>query len=167
MSRFRMILCGMPILLTLGAAAAPPHSAPVGPPGSYSATITGAVSKKLKGVAFFDPRQVTPEGADLKIDLGEEDREGISFTRPVKGLPAVGTHRIRSWEIEDVSDFSVEYYKYDGDNVTAYSSQSGALRITSSSAKEVRGTFTFRAVNSDDARVVNVQGEFVASLKSR
>jgi hypothetical protein len=106
--------------------------------GSFSATVSGAVSSSFTGAAFFSS---TPQGFTLLLTAASGPVAGIGVTRVSGGRPATGTHAIGSPSGSGQTWGS----GYVGSSSNSYVSSSGSLIITGSTTSELAGEVQFQA----------------------
>jgi hypothetical protein len=123
--------------------------------GSYTASVTGAVTRNIQGPAVFTSRP-----GDLgAVGLGTPGGNMILISRYGSGRPGTGTYAItdganNGWHASYHSDT----------HPAAFFSGEGQLKITSSTPTRVQGSFSFTAFQwADPAVQVTLTGTFNAS----
>lgn len=147
------------LALTAGCGSGGTDPGPGGVPGdgqgTFTASVSGAVTSAPRGAAAFG----TQGGTRFVLTLQTNTIESIQFVRAQAGLPAVGAYSI-------VAPSEATGPSITGGYATAanraYVVQSGALTITSASANRLRGSFQFTATAQGDPNPVTVSGTFDA-----
>jgi len=143
------------------------------PMGSFTATVSGALSARLNGSAIFQDVQVTGDSAAtlawISLAAGGDPEHRIQLSRQALGAPPAGTYRITDAgaQSESASDrspdeFSAMYERPSGEGAGSFNADSGTVVITSSTAARVSGRFTFSATSDDGGRTITVAGRFTA-----
>lgn len=132
--------------------------------GSFSATVTGAVSAQLKGPAAFGD-VMTADGISRYISLGDPDAEYEIVDFSTENPPKVSRAKIFTYADERGKDGYTASYIHS--ETLQFGGTDGTLDITKVTAKEVVGTFTFPAqtdsLDGDPPRKrVTVRGSFTA-----
>ncbi len=140
--------------------------------GSFTATVSGVVTASLSGNAVFGVGLRTGSDTGWSIWLLDgsifSDHDFISIDRIDRSsstAPGVGTFTING-SGAGPDDFAAEYddARAEGNDIfiTAYTSVSGSLTITSATADRVEGSFSFTGSGPGPGRTVTVQGSFSA-----
>jgi hypothetical protein len=151
-------------LLTLTAAGCGGDN-PVAPGlGSGSVTASGAVSASGSGLAVF--QSIASGSTSLfQIVIAPVTASATTWQLQIasySGRPVNGTYTLGPLSASSTNPTANFYYTNAG-NLQSFSSTSGQLVITRSSASEVRGTFTFTATDPvGGASTVTAQGSFTA-----
>jgi hypothetical protein len=152
-----------PLLAVLAMAGCDDDGTSPGVGGTFQATVTGEISAELAGAAAFGiyAREgfgvaMTPTDVTHLIGLGQhaEDR------------PPVGTYEITP--AEDAAEFFGVYLRETAQGLWAFTSVSGELEITRSTASRVEGTFQltargYRAGDTSYQGEVEISGSFSAT----
>ena len=132
--------------------------------GSGSVAVSGTVTTSGSGLAVFQSissgstslfqiviAPVTPTATTWELQIA-------SYT----GRPATGTYTLGPLSASSTTP-TANFFYTSGGNIQSFNSTSGQLVITSSSASEVRGTFTFTAADpAGGASSVTANGSFTA-----
>jgi hypothetical protein len=133
-------------------------------PGTFTATVSGALGASLTGPAAFGSGD---GGSGLAMGTADGKRS-IGFTRLVEGVPPTGTYTLGDDTESNTTKFIASYVVIDGGTGALFVSRdgSGTLKITASSSSHVAGTFTWTGYDSDqpDARTITVTGSFDAPV---
>ena len=127
---------------------------PLGSESSFlRAEVSGAVQAKYVGTGEFwtggdaDLGQPPTFGINSRLST-TGSAEVVSLWTQRQGRPSVGSYELRhpnpavaSWH-----SFAAVYHHRQGGSVESYVAESGTLRITSSSAERVEGTFQFTGI---------------------
>ena len=145
------------------------------PPGgtSYSASITGGVTRQLTGVAGFATDDEDPDFGFGMAMATTNSQEGIILWRETAGLLGVGQHTVaNSFEAESEDDVPanhlvVETYLNTGGEVPLYClATGGTVNVTSASGTRLRGNFQFTAacvdLATEEVKEITVNGNFDA-----
>ena len=133
--------------------------------GTASVTATGAVSASGIGLALF--QSVSSGGTSLfQVVISPLPQSGPDTWQlqiaNYSGRLAVGTHTLSPLSAGS-TDPTATFYHANSGVLNLFNSTSGQLVITSSSAWEVRGTFTFTATDAaGGTATVTVNGSFSA-----
>jgi hypothetical protein len=123
--------------------------------GSFTASVSGAVTRNIQGPAGFSSKP----GEVAGVVLGMPGVNMITITRYGSGRPATGTYPIT----DGGNNGFHATYSSDA-HPAAFFSGEGQLQITSSSATRVQGSFTFTAFQwADPAVQVTLTGTFNAA----
>jgi hypothetical protein len=141
---------------------------------SYTATVSGGVSRSLAGEAAF-----AVDNTDEDVGFGmamvhEDDENGIFLWRKAAGVLATGQHTVadQSGDVveEDIpaNHLVVDVFLTDASGASLFCvSTGGTFTVTSSTSTRVRGTFQFTAtctslLSEEDDRDVTLTGTFDA-----
>jgi hypothetical protein len=115
--------------------------------GSYELSITGAFSETARGTAWFGTDTDENEDPMFVVILGDETtRHVLLLGRAGEEQPAAGSYHIVA-PGPNQTDWTVLHVVADGEDLLGmFSSTSGTLTITESSAEQLRGTIAFSAV---------------------
>jgi len=131
--------------------------------GSGSVTASGAVTASGSGVALF--QSISSGGSSLfQIVIAPATPTATTWELQIAsytGRPATGTYTLGPLSASSTNP-TANFYYTSGGNLRSFNSTSGQLVITSSSASEVRGTFTFTATDLGGASSVTAHGSFTA-----
>lgn len=166
-ARARFTVAALTLLATTAACGGGSDSA-TGPkstqPGTFSASVSGALSATLTGPAAFGSGD---GGSGLAMGTADGKRS-IGFTRLVEGIPATGTYTLGDDSESNTTKFIASYVVIDGGTGALFVSRdgSGTLKITASSSSHVAGTFSWTGYDSSapDARTITVTGSFDAPV---
>jgi hypothetical protein len=131
--------------------------------GSGSVTASGAVSASGNGLAIF--QSLSSGGtslfqiviAPLTQNAGTWEVQIASYS----GRPEAGTYALAPLSASPTTPTANFYYNSAG-AIQLFSATTGELVITSSSATEVRGTFTFTATDAGSNNSITAHGSFQA-----
>jgi len=146
-SRRAALVLAMPALLSLAASACG-GDGPLAPTaGTGNLTASGAVSASGSGLALF--QSVSSGGTSLFQIVVVPVSQTVTATWQLQivnysGRLAVGTYQLSPLSVGS-PDPTANFYYTNAGAMTAFSSTSGELVITSSSSSSVRGTFAFTA----------------------
>jgi len=121
--------------------------------GTFEATVSGEVNVTLRGCAAFVSEFEFFQIGFIPTQSGAANGL-ITLARGESGLPGVGTYQIN----EDEADAFIGLFFQSAET---YTSESGTLKITSSSGANLQGSFNFTASNGINKRVT-VSGTFNA-----
>jgi len=134
---------------------------------TFTATVTGAVSRQFSGDATSMGRVADAWNAALQSPSGEGT---ILFGNDIAGRPTRGTYTIVDMEEHGGSPPAGQYtalVALAGGGLTTpvgFGSVNGTLIIEASSPTEVTGSFNFLAVDAaDSTRTVTVNGTFTTA----
>jgi hypothetical protein len=164
-SRRAALVLAISALLSLAASACG-GDGPLGPTaGTGTLTASGAVSTSGSGLALF--QSVSSGGTSLFQIVVVPVSQTVTASWQLQivnysGRLAVGTYQLSPLSVSS-PDPTANFYYTSAGTMTAFSSTSGELVITSSSSSSVRGTFTFTATNAaGSASSVTAHGSFNA-----
>jgi hypothetical protein len=127
-------------------------------PGTFSATVTGAVTASLEGGAAFASDPSGNPGFALVLTTLENNPDQIVASRIPMGRPAAG-----EYAIVELTNPGQDFWGWLGLDTTTFNTESGTLRITTSSAGEVAGELEFEGMSMNDSNAnVTVTVEFRA-----
>lgn len=138
---------------------------PLGPGvGSGSVTASGAVTASGSGLAIF--QSIASGGTSLfQIVVAPVSASATTWELQIanySGRPVTGTYNLAPLSASSTNP-TANFYFSSGGTIRSFNSTSGQLVITSSSASEVRGTFTFSATDpANGASTVTAHGSFAA-----
>jgi hypothetical protein len=105
--------------------------------GSFSVTVSGAVSSTFTGPAYFTS---TPQGFTVILTAAPGTVAGIGVTRVTGGRPATGTHTLGS----PTGSGQIWGSGFVGNTNNSFVSSSGSLVLTGSTAQELTGNVQFQ-----------------------
>jgi hypothetical protein len=124
--------------------------------GSYTATVTGAVSANYTGEMVHRPGGIT-EGYEYAVSMRIPDAPPpLGIFLFFSGRPRAGTYRVIPWRGDQPRSGEV-LASFNPQNFEGYLAGSGEVRITSS--RPLRGTFEFTASRAA-SESVRVSGSF-------
>ncbi len=134
-----------------------------GQTGSFTATVTGAVSASLQGTATFGASAAGQDSADgFGLVMGSSSVNPEIVFGSAQPRPGTGTQTVINF-VESGSATSGQVFATYTRGTVVYGSVSGTLRLTESSDSEVAGTFEFEAINLiNPTETVTVSGSFDA-----
>lgn len=132
--------------------------------GSGSVTASGAVTASGSGLAVF--QSISSGGTSLfQIVIAPVSASPTTWELQIAsytGRPATGTYTLGPLSASSTNP-TANFYYTSGGTIQSFNSTSGQLVITSSSASEVRGTFTFTATDpAGGTSSVTAHGSFTA-----
>lgn len=138
---------------------------------SFTASISGGSSASLKGLATFGTG-TDPQTGDQAFGLFLSDTTGgyVYIVREQAGVPPTGTYPLFD-ATGDATPGPSDYFALallgpSTSPTAAYTSRSGSFTITSSSANELKGTFTINgfggSLTAGDTATATITGSFDA-----
>jgi hypothetical protein len=127
--------------------------------GSFTAQVTGSITRTLSGTAVFGGDVLGVEGFVVSLEPVAGDAS-IGIVKTSSGRPAVGTYVIGEFESALYVEFIVDG---PGNQHTFYMSTTGQLQITTSTSTALAGTATFTAQNEFGPGQVQVAASFNAT----
>ncbi len=149
---------------------------PMGPgnQGSFSISISGAISKNITGFAWFWGGTVEGESGfvlwlstDDDMDMGNTG-ESLWFAREGTARPGTGSHIIGNYDESYEEGWNPQhFFAWYSDDTHYFWSNSGSMNVTTSSSNRFAGNFQFSAIgytsNDWENEVeVTISGEFDA-----
>lgn len=139
---------------------------PGGTVGSFSATVSGAVSASLSGSAAFGNSTVSGSQGFAIALVPASGTNTIIFGRVNAQAPGTGTYQIGDFATQSsvTGAMIAALIAGSGQSGQIYVSTSGTLTITASSADEIKGNFTVSAsaVTVSGTQAVTITGSFTA-----
>ena len=143
------------------------------PSKTYSASVTGDLSKSLTGPAAFGADTVDGGEAVFAVTLGDPDSDDVLvLVRSGSARPGAGTYPLSGPLDGTPSEWSAIYIIGDGDELVGlFTAESGTLTITESSAQRLKATFQMEAVgymagDFETEVSITVSGSFDAGAAS-
>jgi hypothetical protein len=134
--------------------------------GSFSATVSGAMSASLSGSAAFGSSSVSGQQGFAIALVPASGTNTIFFGRVNAQAPGTGTYQISDFLTQSSVNGALIAALFAGTAQSGqiYVSNSGTLTITSASADEIKGNFTVSAsaVTVSGTQTVSITGTFTA-----
>jgi hypothetical protein len=139
---------------------------PGGSVGSFSATVSGAMTASLSGSAAFGSSTVSGSQGFAIALVPASGTNSIIFARVNAQAPGTGTYQIADFATQSSVSGAMIAALIAGSAQSGqiYISTSGTLTITSSSSDEIKGNFTVAAsaVTVSGTQTVTLTGTFTA-----
>ena len=117
------------------------------------ADVTGTVQARYEGTGEFWTGGSAELGRPMTFGINSRvgtsaSNETVSLWSQRDGRPAVGNYALRlpDYSKQKWESFAAVYHHGQGNSVESFVAESGTLRITSSSADRIEGTFEFTGV---------------------
>jgi hypothetical protein len=138
-------------------------------PDTYRADVRGSLQRTLAGPASVVIGQSGYGQPVVTLVLGAQSaRDRIALTIGRGTLPPVGTYAVATYATEPPGDKWTAAYVYDnGSKDATYTSVTGQVRVTESSDRRLRGSFSFTGQAGTAGGSVTVEGVFDAPLGTR